>query len=89
MKAWTITEPGGVDKLIQEERPTPLPADGEVLIKVKAFGINRTEILTRENKQLEAPYPVLGIEVTGEIIENRSDRTDLEPGTRVAGLVNQ
>lgn len=59
MKAWTITEPGGVDKLIQEERPTPLPADGEVLIKVKAFGINRTEILTRENKQLEAPYPVL------------------------------
>ena len=47
MKAWTITEPGGVDKLIQEERPTPLPADGEVLIKVKAFGINRTEILTR------------------------------------------
>ena len=87
MKAWTITEPGGVDKLIQEERPTPLPTNGEVLIKVKAFGINRTEILTRENKQLEAPYPVLGIEVAGEIIENRSDRTDLEPGTRVAGLV--
>ncbi|MFL2143731.1 NAD(P)H-quinone oxidoreductase [Ruoffia sp. FAM 20857] len=89
MKAWSITEPGGVDKLTQEERPTPLPTNGEVLIKVKAFGINRTEILTRKNKQLEAPYPVLGIEVAGEIIENRSNRTDLEPGTRVAGLVIQ
>lgn len=89
MKVWSMTEPGGSDKLVQEERPTPLPADGEVLIKVKAFGINRTEIITRENKQLEAPYPVFGIEVSGEIIENRSNRPDLKPGTRIAGLVNQ
>src|SRR5699024_12664771 len=74
---------------MQEETTTRLPENVEMYIKLKAIVINRTEILTRESKQLEAPYPVLGIEVAGEIIENRSDRTDLEPGTRVAGLVNQ
>lgn len=89
MKVWTISEPGGIDKLIQEERPTPMPVEGEILIKVKAFGINRTETLTRMNPLLEPPYPVLGIEVAGEVVENRSNRTDLVPGTRIAGLVNK
>lgn len=89
MKVWTITEPGGRDVLVQEERPTPIPQEGEIFIKVKAFGINRTEILTRMNKQLKAPYPVLGIELSGVVVENRSNRQDLKPGTRVAALVNK
>lgn len=90
MKVWTITEPGGRDKLIQEERPTPMPQEGELLVRVKAFGINRTEILTRSNTDLQPPYPVLGIELAGEVIENRSaERPDLVVGTRVMGLVEQ
>ena len=59
MKAWSITEPGGVDNLIQEERPTPLPTNGEVLIKVKAFGINRTEILMRAEQTIRGPISSL------------------------------
>lgn len=90
MKVWTITEPGGRDKLIQEERPTPMPQEGELLVRVKAFGINRTETLTRSNTDLQPPYPVLGIELAGEVIENRSaERLDLVVGTRVMGLVEQ
>lgn len=89
MKVWTVKEPGGIDQLIQEERPTPMPQDGDLLVKVKAFGINRTELLTRMNKALQPPYPVLGIELAGEVVENRSSRHDLPIGTRVMGLVEQ
>lgn len=89
MKVWTIKDPGGIDQLVQEERPTPMPQEGEILVKVKAFGINRTEILTRENASLKPPYPVLGVELAGEVVENRSSRQELQVGSRVMGLVEQ
>lgn len=89
MKVWTIQEPGGRDQLLQVERPTPLPQEEEILVKVKAFGINRTDILTRMNTSLKPPYPVLGVELAGEVVENRSERGDLKVGTRVMGLVEQ
>lgn len=89
MKVWTIKQAGGRDQLIQEDRPQAKAQEGQLLIKVKAFGINRTEIRTRENKNLKPPYPVLGVELAGEVIENNSDRQDIKVGSRVMGLVNE
>lgn len=89
MKVWTIKKPGGREQLTQENRLQVQAQEGELLIKVKAFGINRTEILTRERTTLQPPYPVLGIELAGEVVENRSDRQDIKVGSRVMGLVNQ
>lgn len=89
MKVWTIQEPGSRDQLLQVDRPTPQPQEEEILVKVKAFGINRTDILTRMNTSLKLPYPVLGVELAGEVVENRSERGDLKMGTRVMGLVEQ
>ncbi len=40
MKAAVIREPGGPDVLKIEEHPVPAPGPGEVLIRVKAFGLN-------------------------------------------------
>lgn len=88
MKAWTISEPGSRDNLIMVEKEKPLPEKGELLIKVKAAGVNRTDTLTRQNPSLEKPYPILGIEVSGIVVENHSSLSHLKPGTRVAGLVN-
>lgn len=88
MKAWTISKPGSRDKLIMEEREKPRPKEGELLIAVKAAGVNRTDTLTRQNTALKTPYPILGIEVSGVVVENNSTQTELKPGTRVAGLVN-
>ncbi|TVP91917.1 NAD(P)H-quinone oxidoreductase [Alkalibacterium sp.] len=88
MKAWTITEPGGREVLKQKEFPEPSPKRGELLIQVKAAGINRTDTLTRQNTSLSSPYPILGVEVSGVVVANHSSDWTLEVGTRVAGLVN-
>ena len=58
MKAWTIKEPGGLEQLVMVERPIPEPAEDEVLIKVEATAVNRLDIITRENKSLQEPYPI-------------------------------
>ena len=41
-----IHEPGGPEVLKVESRPIPTPRAGEVLIRVKAFGLNRSEMFT-------------------------------------------
>lgn len=47
MKAAVIYEPGGPEVLKVESRPIPKRQAGEVLIRVKAFGLNRSELFTR------------------------------------------
>src|SRR5699024_11211111 len=89
MKVWTVNEPGSRDNLLMEEQSKPIPKEGELLIEVKAAGVNRTDIMTRQNSSLTAPYPILGVEVSGIVIENNSPDPTLKPGTRVAGLVNR
>ncbi|WP_027109070.1 NAD(P)H-quinone oxidoreductase [Lacticigenium naphthae] len=88
MRAWTISEPGGRDKLIQVDCPIPIPEKEELLIEVKAAGVNRTDVLTRQNRSLNEPYPILGVEISGVVVENKSEFPSILPGTRVAGLVN-
>ena len=89
MKVWTVKEPGGIEQLELIERPIPIPADDEILIKVEATAINRTDIITRERKDLQAPYPVLGVEVSGIVVQESAKYPNLHKGTRIAGLVNQ
>lgn len=47
MKAVVTTGNGDYDRLEYQDRPVPVPAEGEVLLKVLAAGINNTEINTR------------------------------------------
>ncbi len=47
MKAVVTTGNGGYDKLVYRDVPVPVPAPGEVLLKVLAAGVNNTEINTR------------------------------------------
>jgi NADPH:quinone reductase-like Zn-dependent oxidoreductase len=47
MKAAVLYRAGGPENLIIEERTIPTPAEDQVLVKIKAFGINRSEIMTR------------------------------------------
>jgi NADPH:quinone reductase-like Zn-dependent oxidoreductase len=66
MKAAVIREAGGPEVLRIEERPIPIPRDGEVLIRVKAFGVNRSELFTRQGYSPSVKFPrVLGIEAVG------------------------
>ena len=88
MKAWSIEKPGGREVLKQIETEKPVPKQGELLIEVKAAGINRTDTLTRQNAGLSEPYPILGVEVSGVVVQNQSTDPELNGGTRVCGLVN-
>lgn len=89
MKAVSIKKPGNAAELIIEDREKPTAQNGELLVKVKATAINRTDIMKRENQQLQRPYPILGVEMAGVVEENNSLNKDFESGTRVASLVNE
>jgi NADPH:quinone reductase-like Zn-dependent oxidoreductase len=66
MKAAVIHEAGGPEVLKIEALPVPGPRPGQVLIRVKAFGINRSELFTRQGHSPDVKFPrVLGIEAVG------------------------
>ena len=68
MKAAVIREFGGPEVLGVETRPVPVPKAGEVLVRVKAFGVNRSEMFTRQGHSPDVELPrVLGIEAVGVI----------------------
>jgi NADPH:quinone reductase-like Zn-dependent oxidoreductase len=68
MKAAVIYEPGGPEVLKVENRPIPEPQPGQVLIRVKAFGLNRSELFTRMGLSPDVKFPrILGIEAVGVV----------------------
>jgi NADPH:quinone reductase-like Zn-dependent oxidoreductase len=70
MKAAVVYEPGGPEVIKIEQRPLPVPQSGEVLIEVKAFGLNRSEMFTRQGFSPSVKFPrILGIEAVGVVAE--------------------
>jgi NADPH2:quinone reductase len=70
MTAIAIRAPGGPDVLVPERRPLPRPADGEVLVKVAAAGVNRPDVMQRQGLY---PPPagatdIPGLEIAGEVV---------------------
>jgi NADPH:quinone reductase len=66
MKAVVLDAPGPPEVLQIRDFPIPVPRPGEVLIKVEAFGLNRSELHTRLGLAVGVTFPrVLGIEATG------------------------
>lgn len=84
MKAWQISVYGGIDVFDFVELPDPQPKEGWILIDVKAFGLNRSELYTRQGHSGNAvTLPrVLGIECVGLVVDGGG--TDLQPGQQVA-----
>jgi NADPH:quinone reductase-like Zn-dependent oxidoreductase len=70
MKAAVVHKAGGPEVLSIEAVPIPCPKPGEVLIRVKAFGLNRSELFTRRGQSPTVKFPrILGIEATGQVEE--------------------
>ena len=67
----------------------PTPSEQEVLIKVKAAGVNRPDILQRQGlyKVPSDASPIMGLEVAGEIVEAGENVTKTKIGTQVCALV--
>ena len=69
MKAVVLREPGGPEQLGLEDVPDPEPAEGQVLLRVRAAGVNFADVLVRQGRYPQAPElpTVLGREVAGEV----------------------
>ena len=86
MRAFVIAEPGGAEKLELREVPRPTPRDGWVLIRNRAFGLNRSEWFTRRGDSPSVQFPrVLGIECVGEVVA--APGSGLPSGLRVAAMM--
>jgi NADPH:quinone reductase-like Zn-dependent oxidoreductase len=87
MKAVVIHETGGPEVLKIEEREIPSVEPGKVLIRIKAFGLNRSEMFTRLGHSVgKVFFPrVLGIECVGIVEDSGSDK--FIPGQQVAAIM--
>ncbi len=83
MKAVVIHRAGGPEVLRIEDRPKPTQRPGWVLIRVRAFGLNRSEMFTRQGHSPNVRFPrILGIEAVGEVAGAAAG--GLAPGDKVA-----
>ena len=89
MKAVYFTEHGGIDKLTYGDLPDPTAAPGEVVVRVRACGVNHADRWIRAGlPMLRVPFPfIVGQDIAGEIAA-AADGVEAPPvGARV--LVNQ
>ena len=84
MRAIVMSHHGGPEVLETRELPDPVPGPGDVLIRVRAFGLNHADTYMRSGVW-SFGIPVLGIECVGVVEEDPSGR--LEPGATVVALV--
>ena len=87
MWAYQIQRPGGPEVLQLQKIPDPHLTKGSVRIRIKAFGLNRAEVVTRKGGSGNAvPFPrVIGIECVGEVMAC-ADGVFL-PGQKVAAVM--
>ena len=70
MTVVAISKPGGPEVLLPETRPVPAPGPNEILIKVKAAGVNRPDVAQRAGSYPPPPgaSDLPGLEVAGEVV---------------------
>jgi NADPH2:quinone reductase len=87
MKALLSKVVGGPDALVVEDVPSPTPGPGQVLVQVKACGVNFPDVLIIEDRyQVKPPRPFIpGAEISGVVKAVGEGVTALRPGDRVLG----
>ncbi|MEA2460729.1 MAG: hypothetical protein QOH90_906, partial [Actinomycetota bacterium] len=89
MRAHVVDHPGPPRVIQPRELPDPEPGPGWVKIAIEAFGLNRSEVFSRQGHSGAAvTFPrVLGIECVGTVAA--APDGDLAPGTTVAAAMGQ
>lgn len=89
MRAVTISEPGGPDVLVPAQVPDPVPADGQVLVRVAAAGVNRADVMQRLGHYPPPPgepeWP--GLEVSGTVAAVGDGVEEWSVGDEVCALL--
>ncbi len=91
MRAYEIVAETGVDALALNQRPSPQPAAGQILVRVRAASINYRDLSIVENPAARAiAYPrIPNSDGAGEVIAVGDGVTRFAPGDRVAGCFFQ
>jgi putative PIG3 family NAD(P)H quinone oxidoreductase len=89
MRAVIVDEPGGPEVLRIGEVEDPVPDAGEVLVRVRAAGVNRADLLQRMGRYPPPPgaSPLLGLELAGEVVAVGPGCRERRLGDRVMALV--
>ena len=89
MVAIEITQPGGPEVLVPVNRPTPMPAAGEILVKVTAAGVNRPDVMQRRGQYAPPPgaSDIPGLEIAGVVVAVAADVSRFKIGDKVCGLI--
>jgi NADPH2:quinone reductase len=90
VKAIVYDNFGKADVLRLDEVPKPEPRPGDLLVEVKALGVNRADLLQRQGyygTQTYGESALLGLELSGRVVAVGSDVTDVEPGDHVMAIV--
>ncbi len=86
MRAVVLDAPGPPEALHLRDIPVPEPRPGEVLIRVRAFGLNRSELHFRQGLAYSGSFPrVPGIEATGTVAD--APGGEFPPGTQVVTMM--
>src|SRR5262245_54161873 len=88
MRAVVLGEPGPPEALRLKERPVPVPAVGEVLVRVHACGVCYHDVVVRAGllrRGIRFPL-VLGHELAGEVVATGPGVARLKTGDRVAAI---
>jgi NADPH:quinone reductase-like Zn-dependent oxidoreductase len=91
MRAYEIVADTGVDALALNQRPSPRPAAGEILVKMRASSINYRDLSTIEDPRARGiAYPrIPNSDGAGEVLAVGAGVTRFAPGDRVAGCFFQ
>jgi NADPH2:quinone reductase len=89
MTAVAITKPGGPEVLQPETRPVPKPGPGEILVKVRAAGVNRPDVAQRSGSYPPPPgaSDLPGLEIAGDVVAVGEGTTKHKVGDVVMSLV--
>src|ERR1700736_240351 len=84
-----IAAPDGPEQLKVARRPVPVPKEGEVLVRVRAAGVNRPDVMQRQGRY---PPPagasdLPGLEIAGEIVALGPKVSGLSIGDKVTALL--
>lgn len=89
MTAIEIAAPGGPEQLRPAQRPVPTPAEGEVLVRVAAAGVNRPDVMQRQGRYAPpaGASDLPGLEVSGEVAALGPQVAGLAIGDKVTALL--
>lgn len=90
MRHIAFDAPGDADVMRLVEGPVPEPGPGEILIRVRAAGVNRPDVFQRQGDYPPPPgaSPILGLEVAGEVAALGTGVKDIAIGEKVTALSN-